>query len=124
MSKIHDNKLKNYHIDFEHSKIEMNVENEQEKQIKILFQGFFAFHFENQLSGSILLDIVEGETDSFALENNELLAKEKDYFWPMDYENVEDLINYIKENNYHYYKIYSSYGLNGWVLSKNMLFEE
>ncbi len=124
MSKIHDSKILNYQIDFEYSIIEMKVENEQEKQVKILFEDFFAFHFENQLPGSILFDIVEGEVDSFALENKELLDKEKDYLWPMDYEYVEDLINYIKENSYNYYKIYASYGLNGWILSKSVLFEE
>ncbi|MEB2280723.1 hypothetical protein LAV73_12015 [Lysinibacillus xylanilyticus] len=58
------------------------------------------------------------------LENKELLDKEKDYLWPMDYEKVVDLIKYIKGNNYHYYKIYASYGLNGWILSKSVLFEE
>ncbi|MFD2657676.1 hypothetical protein [Gracilibacillus thailandensis] len=124
MSKIHDSKILKYQIDFEYSKIEMIVEYDQDEQVKILFKDFFAFHFENQLFGSILFDIVEGDIDSFVLENKELLDKEKDYLWPMDYECVEDLINYIEENSYHYYKIYASYGLNGWILSKGVLFEE
>lgn len=124
MSKIHDSKILNYKIDFEYSKIEMKVENEQEKQMKIVFEDFFAFHFENQLPRSILFDIVEEDVDSFSLENKELLDKEKDYLWPMEYEYVEELINYIKENSYHYYKIYASYGLNGWILSKEVLYQE
>ncbi|MDD1505710.1 hypothetical protein PVA17_23605 [Lysinibacillus sp. CNPSo 3705] len=107
MSKIHDIKILNYQIDFENSKIEMKVENVQEKPLKILFEDFFAFHFENQLPDSILFDIAKGEVDSFALENKELLDKEKDYLWPMDYEKVEDLIKYIEGNNYHQCKIYS-----------------
>ncbi|WP_404996826.1 hypothetical protein [Caldifermentibacillus hisashii] len=123
MRKIHDSKILNYQIDFEYSTIELKVENEQNKQLKILFEGFFAFHFENQLLGSILFDIVEGEVDSFVIENKEMLDKGKDYFWPMDYENIEDLINYIQKNSYHYYKIYASYGLNGWILSKSVNYE-
>lgn len=124
MRKIHDSKILNYKIDLEYSIIELKVENEQNKQLKILFEDFFAFHFENQLPGSILFDIVEGEVDSFVIENKELLDKGKDYAWPMDYEYIEDLINYIQKNSYHYYKIYASYGLNGWILSKIVHYEE
>ena len=123
MRKIHDSKILNYQIDFEYSTIELKVENEQYKQLKILFEEFFAFHFENQLPGSILFDIVEGKVDSFVIENKELLNKGKEYFWLMDYENIEDLINYIQKNSYHYYKIYASYGLNGWILSKSLNYE-
>lgn len=123
MKKIHDSRILNYQIDFGNSIIKMNTLTEQEMQLKILFKDFLTFHFENQLPDSILLDIVEEKNDSFPIENKALLEKGKDYFWPIDYENIQDLINYIKENNYHYYKIYSSYGLNGWVLSKSFFLE-
>ncbi|MED4532070.1 hypothetical protein ABET51_07655 [Metabacillus fastidiosus] len=124
MKKIHDSKVLNYQIDFEYLKIEIKVMSEQENQMKIFFEDFFAFHFEDQLPDSILLDIVEEEIDSFALENKELLDKGKDYYWPMDYDYVEEMINYIKESGYHYYKIQASYGLNGWILSKRVFIEE
>lgn len=39
----------------------------------------------------------------------------------MDYDYVEELTDYIKENGYRYYKIQASYGLNGWILSKKVL---
>lgn len=41
----------------------------------------------------------------------------------MDYEHIEELINYIEGNNHHYYKLQASYGLNGWVLAKKVLIE-
>lgn len=124
MNKIHDSKILNYQVDFKYSKIEMKVLDEQENQWNILFEDFFAFHFEDQLPSSILLDIVEEKVATFALENKELLDKEKDYSWPMDYDYLEEMINYIKENGYNYYKIQASYGLNGWVLSKRLMIEE
>jgi hypothetical protein len=123
MDTIHDSKILNYQIDFESSKIEVKVVTEKEKQVKILFEDFFAFHFEDQLPDSILLDIVEGDVNSFALDNIELLDKSKDYSWPMDYEYVEEMINYIKENSYKYYKVQASYGLNGWILAKRVLIQ-
>ncbi|GIO24386.1 hypothetical protein [Oceanobacillus sp. J11TS1] len=123
MSKIHDSKILNSQIDFENSIIKIKVITEQEEQLNMIFEEFLAFHFENQLPDSVLLDIVEEKVDSFTIENKDLLEKEKDYFWPIDYEDVEDLINYIKDNSYHYYKIHASYGLNGWILSKKYSFK-
>ncbi|MCG1027115.1 hypothetical protein J5S49_02270 [Virgibacillus halodenitrificans] len=123
MGTIHDSKILNYQIDFESLKIKVKVVTEKEKQVKILFEDFFAFHFEDQLPDSILLDIVEGDVNSFALDNRELLDKSKDYSWPMDYEYVEEMINYIKENSYKYYKVQASYGLNGWILAKRVFIE-
>ena len=43
----------------------MIVEYDEDKQVKILFKDFFALHFENQLFGSILFDIAEGDIDLF-----------------------------------------------------------
>ncbi|KMM61124.1 hypothetical protein ACH95_07825 [Bacillus glycinifermentans] len=124
MKKIHDSKILNYRIDFEYSKVEIKAVSEQEIPVKILFEDFFAVHFEDQLPDSILLDIVEGEIEAFAIENKELLDQRKDYYWPMDYDDIEELINFIKKNGFRYYKIQASYGLNGWILSKRMLIVE
>lgn len=124
MITIHDSKILNYQIDFECSKIEVQVVNGKDKPVKIFFEDFFAFHFENQLPDSILLDIIEGDVNSFTLDNKELLAKEKDYSWPMNYDYVEEMIIHIKINNYHYYKVRASYGLNGWILAKRVLIKE
>jgi len=41
----------------------------------------------------------------------------------MDYEHIEELINYIEGNNDYYYKLQASYGLNGWVLANKVLIE-
>lgn len=121
MNNIHDSQILNYQINFEYSKIEIVVLNEQGEHVNISFNDIFAFHFEDQLPSSIILDIVEAEIDLFATENKELLDKRKNYFWPMDYDYVEELTDYIKENGYRYYKIQASYGLNGWILSKKVL---
>ncbi len=41
-----------------------------------------------------------------------------------DYENIEELKKYLLENQYKYIKIFSSWGLNGWVLAKSVLWKE
>jgi len=120
MDKIHDSKILNYQVNFEYLILEINVENEQNEQIKIIFEDFFVFHFEDQLSKSILLDIVEEDVDMFCRENKVLLEKGKNYYWPIDYDNFKEVDNHLKNNNYRYFKIQSSYGLNGWVLAKKL----
>ncbi|WP_231559188.1 hypothetical protein [Bacillus sp. MSP13] len=124
MEKIHDSKILNYQIDFESSIIQILSESDNGELFKIVFEDFFAFHFEDQIPNSILLDIFEEEINSFVLENEELLEKGKSYYWPMDYDSIEELMNHIKENSYQYFKIQASYGLNGWILSKKVLIKE
>ncbi|WEG18948.1 hypothetical protein PQ478_10805 [Alkalihalophilus pseudofirmus] len=121
MSTVHDCKLLNYQVDFERSRLEINVLDEEEKNVKIIFEDLFTFHFEDQLPNSILLDIVEEDVHLFASKNKELLHRSKDYSWPMNYENIKELVRYIKQNNYTYYQVQASYGLNGWVLAKRLL---
>lgn len=77
MNNIHDSQILNYQINFEYSKIEIVVLNEQGEHVNISFNDIFAFHFEDQLPSSIILDIVEAEIDLFATENKELLDKRK-----------------------------------------------
>ncbi|MDM5186833.1 hypothetical protein QUF99_05530 [Bacillus sp. DX4.1] len=122
MKKIHDGRILSYQVNFENLKIGLEIEDDREEKIKITFENFFSFHFESQLPDSILLDIIEESVDNFISENEELLSEGKNYYWPMDYDKNEELIDYIKDNNYHYYKIQSSYGLNGWVVCERFYF--
>lgn len=121
LKNIHDSKILNYQVDFEDRKVEIKLLSEQDERARILFGDFFAFYFEDQLPDSIILDIVESEIDLFVAENKDLLNERKDYSWPMDYDHESELMNYIKENDYKYYIIQASYGLNGWVLSKKVI---
>lgn len=124
MDKTHDSCIRSYQVDFTSLKIEMDTVTELEEQRKIVFEEFFAYHFEDPLPNSILLDIVEVEIEIFIQVNKELLETRKDYYWPMDYDDMEELITHLKENDYHCFEIQSSYGLNGWILSKGVYVEE
>lgn len=86
--------------------------------VMIEFIDVLAHMFETQLPGSILLDISQFEINSFVKDNKELLEKQKDSAWPMYYEKSEDLLEYLLHENYNYYVISASYGLNGWVIAK------
>lgn len=120
MNKVHDSKILSYQINFETLKIEMTIDTETGQQAKIVFHDICIYYFKDQLPGSILLDLVEEDINQFAHENKKVLETGKDYYWPIDYNQEEELIHYLQNNDYRYYKIQSSYGLNGWVLSKSV----
>jgi len=117
---IHDNKIVSYEVDFQKSRITLNtIDGKRDSVItKIEFNDALAHVFETQLRGSIILDISTLDVSLFFKHNKELLEKEKDYAWPMYYEKIEDLLEYLQNEKYNYYVISASYGLNGWVIAK------
>ncbi|MDK8182633.1 hypothetical protein QP775_17445 [Paenibacillus sp. UMB4589-SE434] len=117
---IHDNKIVSYEVDFQKSRITLNTTDGKRDSVitKIEFNDALAHVFETQLRGSIILDISTLDVSLFFKHNKELLEKEKDYAWPMYYEKIEDLFEYLQNEKYNYYVISASYGLNGWVIAK------
>ncbi|MTI49248.1 MAG: hypothetical protein FH761_15555 [Firmicutes bacterium] len=69
--------------------------------------------------GSIIFDIEKYSIDYFIKNNSDLLEKHKSYSWPMNYDTIEELREKLVREEYSYYVISSSYGLNGWILAKN-----
>lgn len=120
MLSIHDNKIVSYEVDFQKSRITLNtIDGKRDSVItKIEFNDALAHVFETQLRGSIILDISTLDVSLFFEHHKELLEKEKDYAWPMYYEKIEDLLEYLQNEKYNYYVISASYGLNGWVIAK------
>ncbi|WP_106766556.1 hypothetical protein [Paenibacillus faecalis] len=116
MLNIHDNEIVSYEVDFQKSRIKLHTVGDT--QVTIEFIDVLTHMFETQLQGSIILDISTFEVSRILLDNKELLEKQKNYGWPMYYETVEDLLEYLQNEKYNYYVILSSYGLNGWVISK------
>lgn len=113
---VHDSEILSYQADFENGQLIIFVKDEKNIKHKIIFEGLFTFCFEHQMPNSIILDIVKGEIGSFANENSELLSEGKNYFWPLDYEDEDELLDYLNGKNLNYYELQASYGLNGWII--------
>ncbi|MNC02091.1 hypothetical protein D3C81_793250 [compost metagenome] len=120
MANIHDNEIISYNVDLKNHKITIQtVQNPSRKSISIVFHDVLAHLFETQLEDSIILDITKYELSLFINENRELLEKHRKSCWPMEYNTFEELEKKLMSEQYGYYVILSSYGLNGWVLAKN-----
>lgn len=65
-------------------------------------------------------DIAQYDLDHFIDGNLNLLEKHKPHSWPTYYKNTIELKELLFKEQYKYYVIFSSYGLNGWVLAKQM----
>ncbi|OJG93635.1 hypothetical protein RV18_GL003636 [Enterococcus termitis] len=73
---------------------------------------------------SIILDLEERALDKFFIENKELLIQGKKNVWPMRYNSLEELEKEIRKKHMTYQVLYSSYGLNGWVLAERVEIKE
>lgn len=122
MTQIHDSEIVSYEVDLKNSKLRLNLQQhelENLKHIDVVFNVVLVHFFETALQGSIIFDVEERGIDKFIKENSNLLNKQKEYSWPIDYNDVKELNDLLVNNQYRYYIITSSYGLNGWVIAKN-----
>lgn len=108
---LHDRELLNYVVNFKTNLIQLNFDN----NIKLEFNDIFIYKFNDEIKGSIILDIVEENIENFFLENTEYILENNNYNEP------EEFKKYIINKRLKYYKIYASYGFNGWVLCEHML---
>lgn len=103
-----------YEVSFETKTIKITTYNKKVDKIEILFvEGVLTHSFETILTNNILLSIEECSIELFIKENINELELNKNYCWPIDYNNIDELESFLVDNKYKYIKIYSSYGLSG-----------
>lgn len=124
MESIHDNKIISYEVNLEKKRIVFHtLSPDSENKLNIIFTNVIAHVFEDELFRSIILDIEKADLNRFLSSNKKLLQEKKDYLWPMVYETENELYETLDEKGITYYVIYSSYGLNGWILAESMSIE-
>lgn len=95
------------------------------KEAIVTFKDVFSHKFDRILKSksNIQDEIFEGTIDDFYKYNKKDIEDKKlEYLLNMcnDSEIVEEK---LKRENYKYYSIDSIFGLNGWILAKNMTIE-
>ena len=117
---LHDRELLSYVVNFKSNLIQLNFDN----NITLDFKNMFIYKFNDEIKGSIILDIVEEDIENFFLDNADYILENNNYGASIFYATPEELKKYIIDNNLNYYKIYASYGFNGWVLCEDILLIE
>lgn len=131
---IHDGIIKKYEVDFEKNEITFYIKIEENgllvkvndrKEAIVTFKDVFSHKFDRILKSksNIQDEIFEGTIDDFYIYNKKDIEDKKlEYLLNMcnDSETVEEK---LKRENYKYYSIDSIFGLDGWVLAKDMTIE-
>ena len=115
---IHDSIIEAYNVNLNDKKINLFIKVDKEEN-NICFSEVFAHYFENELFGSVILDIRKNNLQEFFVQNGSLLNERKNNCWPIDYNDNDELKNIIENAGYSYYVISSSYGMRGWIIAKN-----
>ena len=63
--KMHDNEIISYEINLKEQTINIKTQAPNEKEEYIFFTDVFAYYFENQLLGSVILDLFEEPLEKF-----------------------------------------------------------
>lgn len=117
---MHDDYIVEYSVNISEKKLMIQTYNSGEKKAKrVCFFDVLTHSFKCILDYNQILDISEYDIGSFIADNKADIEELIGYCWPIDYQNEEELQNFLYINGYKYIKVNSSYGLFGWVLAKS-----
>ena len=123
MESFHDNEIIRYEVNLREREVIIYTQIRKDSntiRFKIVFSNVIAHLFENELSGSIILELRKDSLGDFIRENKEILNRRREFLWPVDYDTFEELQEILLDAGYSYYSIISSYGLCGWILAKTV----
>ncbi|NIK70539.1 MULTISPECIES: hypothetical protein [unclassified Paenibacillus] len=118
---IHDNVILSYTVDLQLDRIVIHTRDESTlKEVDIVLKDVCCHYFEHQVKGSIILAMTVSNISSFIAGNIEILRNGKDHGWPTVYESIDELEKKLTEGGYKYFNLYSSYGMSGWIVAKDL----
>ena len=124
----HDHIIEKYQVNFKDKTLVVETryfddrfpENMINEKTDIVFSQYLTHVFGSAMSGTVIFDIKERPLSHFLKSEKITLEISKSSAWPMWYETEEELCSFLQENEFKAFHIGSSYGLNGWVIAKNM----
>lgn len=115
---IHDGVIVGYTVDFLKQEMLLNIETVTDDIVTVTFEDHLAHSFNHVMAGSIIFDIEEVDLSNFLKQNRDQFEYHKLYSWPTWYDDVNELKEYLLNNNYKCYIITASLGLTGYILAK------
>ncbi len=124
---VHDNFVLGYSVDAEAASILLRTEyrdqGEPFEKTNVRFDGVIGYKFRDNL-GSILFDIEEDSFDRILEEHAGDFAWGTRYGWPwLSASADEDPAEFVRANGATVFRIQSSIGFDGFVISKTMSIE-
>lgn len=120
---IHDSSVVSYNIDFIKQEMKISLKRDEEGTVTLVFNGLLAHKLENIIRENIIFDIDEMTIDEFIKSEQKNLDEELTYGFPtVEADDISDLKNYLKKYNYTVFIIYSTLGLNGYIIAESINF--
>ena len=124
MISIHDNEVQSYTIDLANKTIRLDTTwsyKERSERTAVEFRGVIAHHLVGANNWqNVLTSIEEKSLEAFISENNALLEEMKPCCWPCHYEDLDQLVQYLRKEEARYFQLWAAIGLDGWVLAQEM----
>jgi hypothetical protein len=121
---VHDNFVYAYAVLIDRRQLILHTEyrdTEPNELTDVIFSDVIAHHFENVGDGAILFDVEEVEPEWVVQQEAKVFARGKNYGWPLpEYKDPADLVRRLKDQGLRGYVVSSSFGLNGFVLAREV----
>ena len=88
--------------------------------VDIVFSNVITHQFETITSQTVIFDIEETQPELIYKQDEALFLRLKNYGWPFQYHDPEDLLQKLNKMNIRAFRIHSSCGLDGWVWAGKM----
>jgi len=120
---VHDNEIRSYKMVLPESTLifETTYQNEN---TTITFLNVLAYSFDGAWNQNIIFDIIPSKIEIFVdwYRNHKETQKPFEYGFPINgITNADIMMDFLKREEYKYWEIDSSVGLNGFVIAKNFV---
>ena len=127
--RVHDNRILSYEVDADDRRIVLRTRYEDQGEpfevTDIIFDGVFAYHFENDNFHTIIFDVDEEPITCLVDKWKSLFEHGLRYGWPdPSIQSVEGIISHCDAHNLNAFHIEPSCGLYGWVIAESCQFKE
>jgi len=122
---VHDNHLVAYTVLANERKIVLQTvfrDREPNEFTDVVFDEVLAYHFENDLFGTIIFDIEEVDLTALLKEHAAMFEKGWHYGWPRGWEKQkEEITDFARRLDMRAFELSASYGMSGWIIARRMI---
>ncbi|MDR0298966.1 MAG: hypothetical protein LBI13_02635 [Streptococcaceae bacterium] len=122
MKNIHDSEILNFSLNLKEKKLELKLLSDTNEEFIVEFLDVFSYSFDEPNSYTILYDITQmaEKKDLLIASKKELIDARKHLVESSWFGTAEDYNDFLIKNDYQGYLIYSSIGMHGLVIAKEM----
>ncbi len=119
---MHDGSIISYSVDLEQKQIILTIKNNGVVN-KLYFEDVLSNWFRYVLEGNAIYDVLIIKAEDFVSRFAKIILEGKGNGWPMRYRNLDELKQKLEDSDYNIYNIEGAYGVDGWIIAKNMKME-